>query len=723
MARTQSALSRTTQPPKAKPHLNDTFDDLTEYAPDLANRTKDLMDLKSEEIRAVLKAELDKTPFAGGVFDPHIGLNNDDTTSSEYEPLKVKLKSQGESVVIDHRDATVIVQKYMSNYSQFVSELINAGGSRVEIEQRLTLFINEYRGLIMNQYRDLFYILLDCAPRVLLIMLRFDFFRDLFITPHDLVKELDLHRTLREANANYDALVRAYETENRARILKRQKLGTTTKYMKTTEDVARYERLAYYYRLKNSKQRIPNVLLQALAADEQALLQEQKHLEELDHKRLADALKGEYNGEVDAEGLPVLPEELINLRKHLQSYKGISRLAAMRAAVIASDPSLDDAPESADDAAYESEAQAHAAKAKTKAKATGKKAAAAATSSEAKTTKRKTTTGKAQAPAEQVVQGERGLSAEQESLEAQQSAATADAAENPEEQLPLGELSWDDFEQMTKEEVIPPKPKPTSLRKHRTMDDKAIPRPLGMRNLSSNYMVLSDLAQTTTEGPLDVRNIRYDVPMGFGRRVLRPQTFEVRRQIDSISAYMENDRRLMFSALRVLCANQAKMQAIFGDNLKRFNITDKQFCDRWILLEPLEQPCLVLFVGELIELRSHYTRRFVYDNKQLNLQMLILNGLDFRLNSLDNAPAIRELPREKRRKLVALAKKRLAQRADSYKGLNLFADEGEELSEEQNSFFLGMDNNAHTQIPPSEIRPNIQKASNLSPFALIYVKL
>lgn len=670
MARTKSALSRTPQPPKAKHPLTDTFDDLTEYAPDLANRTKDLMALKSEEIRAVLNAELDKTPFAGRVFDPQIGLDNDDTTLSDHEPLKVKLKSQGESVVIDHRDATVIVQEYMSGYSQVVSELINASGSRVEIEQRLTLFIREYRGMIMNQYRDLFYIMLECAPRVLLIMLRFDFFRDLFITAHDLVKELDLHRILREANANYDALVRAYELDNRARILKRQKLGKTAKYMKTTEDVARYERLAYYYRLKNSNMRIPNALLQALAADEQALLKEQKHLEELDRQRLADALKGEYNGEVDEEGLPVLSEELVNLRKHLQSYKGISRLAAMRAEAIANDPSLDDAPESADDAAYE---------------------------------------GEAPAPEEQVVQGDLGISAEPESLE-------------EEEQQPLGDLSWDDFEQLTKEEPEI-KPEPISLRKHRTMDDKAIPRPLGQRNLSSNYMVLSDLAQTTTDGPLDVRNIRYDVPIGLGRRVLRPQTFEVRRQIDSISAYMESDRRLMLSALRVLCSNQAKMQALFGDNLKRFNITDKQFCDRWMLLEPQDQPCLVLFVGELIELRSHYTRRFVYDHKQLNLQMMILNGLDFRLNSLDNAPAVRELPREKRRKLVALAKKRLAQRADSYKGLNLFADDGEELSDEQNSFFLGMDNNAQTLFPETEIRPNIQKLSNLSPFALIYVKL
>ena len=712
MARTKSALSRTPQPPKAKHPLTDTFDDLTEYAPDLANRTKDLMALKSEEIRAVLNAELDKTPFAGRVFDPQIGLDNDDTTLSDHEPLKVKLKSQGESVVIDHRDATVIVQEYMSGYSQVVSELINASGSRVEIEQRLTLFIREYRGMIMNQYRDLFYIMLECAPRVLLIMLRFDFFRDLFITAHDLVKELDLHRILREANANYDALVRAYELDNRARILKRQKLGKTAKYMKTTEDVARYERLAYYYRLKNSHMRIPNALLQALAADEQALLKEQKHLEELDRQRLADALKGEYNGEVDEEGLPVLSEELVNLRKHLQSYKGISRLAAMRAEAIANDPSLDDAPESADDAAYEGEAPApaHTAKAKPKAKATGKKAAASASnSSAAKTTKRKTTKGKAKAPEEQVVQGDLGISAEPESLE-------------EEEQQPLGDLSWDDFEQLTKEEPEI-KPEPISLRKHRTMDDKAIPRPLGQRNLSSNYMVLSDLAQTTTDGPLDVRNIRYDVPIGLGRRVLRPQTFEVRRQIDSISAYMESDRRLMLSALRVLCSNQAKMQALFGDNLKRFNITDKQFCDRWMLLEPQDQPCLVLFVGELIELRSHYTRRFVYDHKQLNLQMMILNGLDFRLNSLDNAPAVRELPREKRRKLVALAKKRLAQRADSYKGLNLFADDGEELSDEQNSFFLGMDNNAQTLFPETEIRPNIQKLSNLSPFALIYVKL
>lgn len=679
------------------------YENIMQYAPNILERTPATMALLSEP-RSTLAGEVGKSkksaenisldeeqgsdaatgaakadcataPSSSSESD---SVNGDEADSSCYAATIKYRDEQGnytrKRVSIEHPYMLIFMQSYMNEYTNLVQRLLTNSNNREVVEQTLQEMLRYYHGLLMNEYRNLFYVMLSCAPKVLMLMLRFEFWRDLYLQKHDLVVDLDLHSQLRQTSDEYNQLVLDYQEY----ALNAQRYIAKTKHF-TIQEAARLKRLARYQRLKKQKKPIPKELLQALSQDEQDLLEEERIRQLNEKERIYAALKNDYQTVLPPEGHP-LPERNTSANSANSSAAATAATAAATAAT----------------ASTSSTTAADSKPSKTKNNKVSKKAQAEllasvsedfeldeetrATINNAANSLDDDDDGTLDLDALENFRGFDKLSAHtvfpEEFIDDEDDFESSDEVENGQK---LGDKRM--------------KHTGTNQRRHKgnhlggtTIKSK------GTRNLNSNYILLQKLATTPTTGPIDGRSKRDSLPkLGKGqyRRVALPQTFEVRRYIDTVATFLERDREQMFSALISMCSNHGRLKAIYGDNYKRFNLNDARFEDLWLNLETMDQPCMVLYLGSSIEVRPHNTKRSIYNAQNTNYNFVVLDGLDFRIGNV---------PKQNKESRQRLSRSSLNSTLIPTKS----ADDN-------------LDNpNAHF---------NIIKVDQLSPYELIYIKL
>lgn len=646
------------------------YESIMQYAPNILERTPATMALLSEP-RSTLACEVGKSKRSAKSIslDKKQGIdasaedalaisysasslsdavNGGETDSSCYAATIKYRDEQGnytrKRVSIEHPYMLIFMQSYMNEYTKLVQRLLTNSNNREIVEQTLLEMLRYYHGLLMNEYRNLFYVMLSCAPKVLMLMLRFEFWRDLYLQKHDLVVDLDLHSQLRQTNDEYNQLVLDYQEY----ALNAQRYIAKTKHF-TIQEAARLKRLARYQRLKKQKKPIPKDLLQALSQDEQDLIEEERTRQLNEKQRIYTAIKNDYQ--------TVLPKK-----------------------------SQEDSEKSTNTTANDSDSKSINTKSKRISKKTQAKLLATVSDDFELDDETRASINNATSNID-----------DDSDIDALESFAGLDKlsahAVFPEEFID-DENEFEINVNFEESQKLNNKMKHSSTpRRHKgnhlggtTIKSK------GTRNLNSNYILLQKLAATPTTGPIDGRNKRDSLPkLGKGqyRRVALPQTFEVRRYIDTVATFLERDREQMFSALISMCSNHGRLKAIYGDNYKRFNLNDTRFEDLWLNLETMDQPCMVLYLGSSIEVRPHNTKRSIYNARNTNYNFVVLDGLDFRIGNVPK-PNKENRPRLSRRQL---------------KSTLIPTKSADDNLDNPNAHF------------------NIIKIDQLSPYELIYIKL
>ena len=196
------------------------YDDLEQYVPSILERAPAYMAAFCEE-RSTIKAssknkgrgqakptqaqDVESAALAQAHTDLAAGEQLDAQSLNQSYPSIIKYSDGDGGYVrkrasIEYPYMMMFMQSYPDSDSDLIYHLISCSDDREEVEVTLQELLRNYHGVLMNEYRTMFYTMLGCAPKELFIMLRFDFWRDLIITPHDLVVELDLHHQLRQAN-------------------------------------------------------------------------------------------------------------------------------------------------------------------------------------------------------------------------------------------------------------------------------------------------------------------------------------------------------------------------------------------------------------------------------------------------------------------------------------------------------------------------------------------
>lgn len=629
------------------------YDDLEQYVPSILERTPAYMAAFCEE-RSTIKAssknkgrgqakptqaqDVESAALAQAHTDLAAGEQLDAQSLNQSYPSIIKYSDCDGGYVrkrasIEYPYMMMFMQSYLDSYSDLIYHLISCSDDREEVEVTLQELLRNYHGVLMNEYRTMFYTMLACAPKVLFIMLRFDFWRDLILTPHDLVVELDLHRQLRQANEEYNQIVEDYEKRVLTAKNYAAKAGKAKHF--TVQDAERLERLKQYHKLKNNNKPIPKSLLVALAKDEQEILAQEQARIASEEKRHFAALKSDYRPLKSAQDTP--------------EAAAVAAYTQNKAALEANNEYISQVDTLAQAAATDNTADLDA-----------------------------ETLAAAEAAAEAIdAEAEADAKAE----------ADTEAAETETSGKTRGK-------------------KKTANTKSRSADGSSLGyatfKAKGTRNLNTSYMLLQKLALTPTTGPLDARNKRDNLPKlgrGHYRRTPLPQTFEIRRTIDSVADLIERDRETMFASLMSLGSNQARLKTLYGDNFKRFNLLDPNFEDTWLNLETKDQPCVILFVGTCVEVRPHNTKRSVYSVEKVNRHFVVLDGIDFRVNSAAHSGRSKNMQRAAAAAEIAAAN---AAKAASSRASSKADDD----SEDNTKFHF-----------------NVIREEQLSSYELIYIKL
>lgn len=651
------------------------YDSLQQYHPDILERTPASTALDSGPRSQMPKAGTRKYRSSRERLLNAENGEGDSTEIPTYSAIVRLSDGKGgferKRVQIELPYMVIFMQSYLNEYIDLLHCLILRQNDRTIVEELLQELLRNYHGLLMSEYRNMFYTMLNCAPRVVFSMLRFEFWRDLILRPHDLVSELDLHRQLRQSNDEYNQMVMEY-TEYANRV---KRYVARTKFH-TIQEAERLQRLARYQRLIRQNKPIPKDLLEALAQDEQAQLSEEKRQQDNIDRRHYAALKNEY------ARAPLPPED-----------EGTSESFAGKSVTSSYEGFLDEIeqkPEALD--ATEDKPSSKKAISKKKAKA---KTADAADADEA--AELESAAAESEAAAEAADAGEDASEVNADDYREAIAEAEYDYDDDFEDydddvEFYGGDDDFEDEDELDSKGKAKGKRLGAKARQHKgeTIGNTTV-KSKGTRNLNTNYLLLQKLSTTKTAGPLDGRSKRDNLPKKLGRgkyrRIPLPQTYEIRRDIDNISDFLEHDRELMLSALMSLVTNQARLRAIYGESLKRFNLDNPRFVDVWLNLETMDQPCMVLFVGSLVEVRPHNTKRSVYTAAQANRNFITLDGLDFRVGAM---PPVKKTRRRQSPPSLGLPL------------LDPMDDDDDQASSN---------------------RINIIKEDQLSPYELIYIKL
>lgn len=112
-----------------------------------------------------------------------------------------------------------------------------------------------------------------------------------------------------------------------------------------------------------------------------------------------------------------------------------------------------------------------------------------------------------------------------------------------------------------------------------------------------------------------------------------PQT-ELRAKLFGMVKYVNHDMELMANAFLSLATSKDRLRALFGDNVKRFSLTDPSFAENWNALEPATQPCMIIHVGSEIVLRNNNGERALYEQEDIDRKFLVLFGIQFKARSV-----------------------------------------------------------------------------------------
>lgn len=526
-----------------------------------------------------------------------------------------------EQITIDDHTLSAIVSGYIEDYGTLINDIIDNSNDRILVEQRLAEILTRFRGLFVSEARNFFYTMLYCAPKVLFFMMRFDDIRQIYLQERDLVEELDLHRKLIIANEEYAQAVKEYDAylQRQLEMYGSDAFFKTKKRAFTTDDVARMERQQEYERLLDLGLEVPESLMRAIAEDYDKLERARQSNFSAVAERLAQnrgledeleagditlnlnadsAVFADASGSSDGGGSDSSDSSDSSDGEYGHDYGAIATGVdgADTNADADYDYDYDDDDYDDDDDDYDDDDDDFESEVKPKSKFKAKSKSKSTSKTKAKTKTKVSSATNAEGVAEGNEQNQG-------------------------------------------------KPK-----RRRVVTTPYKPYVVKVRNFSTCTHVLNHLALTSTTGPMNLRMLRADMPERFVRRpnqVVRPQTFEVRRHIDSLANFVEQDRRAIQSSFASLVANQLRLRSIFGDRVKRFNLSDPRFFDRWLCLERADQPCFILFIGASIEIRHNGIRRFVFRQDKVNNKYLVLNGIDFRTD---------ELPREKWKHIAKVVK-------------------------------------------------------------------